>query len=161
MQPITAILSPRRWPVTAFTCGFDAPGAKDERAAAEKVARALNLDWRETDFGEADFWRILPQVAWAMDDPTADYAALMEQLFDFDRIAGLLRAPDFRMVFDAMSAITGPYGHAILEDILGFPKGTVMSRLHYARRRVRDTLIANGAVEGRETPKDEDQGDAA
>jgi RNA polymerase sigma-70 factor, ECF subfamily len=30
---------------------------------------------------------------------------------------------------------------------LRIPKGTVMSRLHYARRRVRDTLIANGAVE--------------
>jgi len=63
-------------PVTAFTCGFDAPGAKDERAQAERVARALNLDWRETRFGEADFWRILPEVAWALDDPTADYAAL-------------------------------------------------------------------------------------
>jgi asparagine synthase (glutamine-hydrolysing) len=63
-------------PVTAFTCGFDAPGAKDERAQAERVARALNLDWRETQFDEADFWRILPQVAWALDDPTADYATL-------------------------------------------------------------------------------------
>jgi asparagine synthase (glutamine-hydrolysing) len=63
-------------PVTTYTCGFDAPDAKDERAAAEKVATALNLDWRETRFGEADFWRILPQVAWALDDPTADYATL-------------------------------------------------------------------------------------
>ena len=63
-------------PVTAYTCGFEAPGAKDERATAERVARALNLDWRETSFGEADFWRILPQVAWALDDPTADYATL-------------------------------------------------------------------------------------
>ena len=63
-------------PVTAFTCGFDAPGARDERAQAERVAAALNLDWRETSFGEEDFWRILPQVAWAMDDPTADYATL-------------------------------------------------------------------------------------
>ncbi|HEY8616553.1 asparagine synthase (glutamine-hydrolyzing) [Phenylobacterium sp.] len=63
-------------PVTAFTCGFDAPGAADERAQAERVARALNLDWRETTFGEADFWRILPEVAWALDDPTADYATL-------------------------------------------------------------------------------------
>jgi asparagine synthase (glutamine-hydrolysing) len=63
-------------PVTAFTCGFEAPGARDERAQAERVARALNLDWRETAFGEADFWRILPQVAWALDDPTADYAVL-------------------------------------------------------------------------------------
>jgi asparagine synthase (glutamine-hydrolysing) len=68
-------------PVTAYTCGFDAPdtgrgGAKDERAQAEKVARALNLDWRETRFTEDDFWRILPEVAWALDDPTADYATL-------------------------------------------------------------------------------------
>ncbi|MFZ3004759.1 MAG: asparagine synthase (glutamine-hydrolyzing), partial [Phenylobacterium sp.] len=63
-------------PVTAFTCGFDAPGARDERGQAERVARALNLDWRETRFDEADFWRILPQVAWALDDPTADYATL-------------------------------------------------------------------------------------
>lgn len=63
-------------PVTAFTCGFEAPGARDERSQAERVARALNLDWRETSFGEEDFWRILPQVAWAMDDPTADYATL-------------------------------------------------------------------------------------
>nr|QQZ49699.1 hypothetical protein JKL49_23025 [Phenylobacterium glaciei] len=63
-------------PVTAFTCGFDAPGARDERAQAERVAKALNLDWRETRFDEADFWRILPQVACALDDPTADYATL-------------------------------------------------------------------------------------
>jgi len=63
-------------PVTAYTCGFDTPGAKDERAQAERVAGALDLDWRETTFGEADFWRIAPEVAWALDDPTADYATL-------------------------------------------------------------------------------------
>ena len=63
-------------PVVAFTCGFDAPGAADERAGAERVARALNLDWRETTFGEQDFWEIAPQVAWALDDPTTDYATL-------------------------------------------------------------------------------------
>ena len=67
-------------PVTAYTCGFiPAPGqapVRDERAQAEKVAQALNLDWREVSFGEEDFWRILPQVAGALDDPTADYAVL-------------------------------------------------------------------------------------
>ena len=63
-------------PVTAYTCGFKGPGAKDERTGAERVARALNLDWRETSFGEADFWRVLPEVAWALDDPTTDYATL-------------------------------------------------------------------------------------
>ena len=57
-------------------------------------------------------------------DPVADYAALMETLFDF---AAIRRAVDggFRMVFDAMSAVTGPYAHEILERRLGFPAGTV------------------------------------
>lgn len=63
-------------PVVGFTCGFDAPGARDERAQAERVARSLNLDWRETTFTEEDFWALAPQVAWALDDPTADYATL-------------------------------------------------------------------------------------
>ncbi len=63
-------------PVVAYTCGFDSPDARDERAQAERVARALNLDWRETLFTEDDFWAIAPRVAWAMDDPVADYATL-------------------------------------------------------------------------------------
>jgi asparagine synthase (glutamine-hydrolysing) len=63
-------------PVVAWTCGFDAPGARDERAAAERLAKALNLDWRETTFGEEDFWRLLPGVVDALDEPTSDYAAL-------------------------------------------------------------------------------------
>jgi len=68
-------------PVTAFTCGFTPPkgedwSAKDERGQAERVAQALNLDWHEVAFAEEDFWRLLPKVAWALDDPTTDYAAL-------------------------------------------------------------------------------------
>jgi phosphoglucomutase len=41
-------------------------------------------------------------------DPVADYAELLESLFDFERIAALLARPDFRMRFDAMHAVTGP-----------------------------------------------------
>lgn len=63
-------------PVVAYTCGFDAEGARDERAQAERVARQLKLDWNNVSFGEEDFWAIAPQVAWAMDDPVADYACL-------------------------------------------------------------------------------------
>jgi len=68
-------------PTTAFTCGFDdaslaAHGAADERGPAERVARALDLDWRETRFGAEDFWRIAPKVALALDDPTTDFACL-------------------------------------------------------------------------------------
>ena len=60
-------------------------------------------------------------------DPVADYAELLESLFDFDRIARLLASPDFRMRFDAMHAVTGPYALAILEGRLGAPAGTVVN----------------------------------
>ena len=59
-------------------------------------------------------------------DPVADYAALMQTLFDFDAIAGLFKS-GFKMKFDGMGAITGPYAHRIFEDILGSAKGTVMN----------------------------------
>jgi len=59
-------------------------------------------------------------------DPVADYAALMETLFDFDAIRALF-ASGFRMKFDAMHAITGPYATDIIEGKLGAPKGTVIN----------------------------------
>ena len=60
-------------------------------------------------------------------DPVADYAALMEHLFDFDRIRQLFDSGLFSMRFDAMHAITGPYGKRILEDMLGAEPGTVIN----------------------------------
>ena len=57
-------------------------------------------------------------------DPVADYAALMETLFDFPAIRAMF-AGGFRMSFDAMSAVTGPYAQEILETRLGAPVGTV------------------------------------
>jgi phosphoglucomutase len=57
-------------------------------------------------------------------DPVADYAALMQTLFDFDAIRGLF-ASGFTMTFDSLHAVTGPYAKAILEGMLGAPAGTV------------------------------------
>lgn len=58
-------------------------------------------------------------------DPVADYAALMESLFDFPAIRAMF-AGGFRMRMDSMCAITGPYAVEILENRLGAPKGTVV-----------------------------------
>ncbi len=59
-------------------------------------------------------------------DPVSDYADLMEQLFDFDQIRALFKS-GFRMRFDAMHAVTGPYAREILENRLGAPAGTVVN----------------------------------
>ncbi|TIS59715.1 alpha-D-glucose phosphate-specific phosphoglucomutase [Mesorhizobium sp.] len=56
-------------------------------------------------------------------DPVADYAELMESLFDFEALRRLFKS-GFRMRFDAMHAVTGPYAKEILENRLGAPEGT-------------------------------------
>jgi asparagine synthase (glutamine-hydrolysing) len=63
-------------PVHAFTVGFTTGNVADERAQARAVARSLGAEHVEVEFREADFWRLLPEIARAMDDPAADYAVL-------------------------------------------------------------------------------------
>ncbi len=59
-------------------------------------------------------------------DPVADYAELMESLFDFAAIRTMLSG-GFRLCFDAMHAVTGPYAREILEKRLGAPTGSVIN----------------------------------
>jgi phosphoglucomutase len=84
-----------------------------------KILEGTGFDLR--DLGEQRAGETTIEVV----DPVATYAALMERLFDFDRIASLLKS-GFRMRFDAMNAVTGPYAKEILERRLGAPAGTVV-----------------------------------
>ena len=59
-------------------------------------------------------------------DPVAIYLGLMESLFDFAAIKAMFR-DGFTIKFDAMSAVTGPYAKAILEDALGAAPGSVIN----------------------------------
>ncbi|MEN9273887.1 MAG: alpha-D-glucose phosphate-specific phosphoglucomutase, partial [Gloeomargarita sp. DG02_4_bins_56] len=59
-------------------------------------------------------------------DAVQDYAELMQKLFDFDRLKELLSNGTFRLCFDAMNAVTGPYARRIFEQMLGAPEGTVI-----------------------------------
>ena len=54
------------------------------------------------------------------------HAEMMRRLFDFGAIGDLF-ASGFRMRFDAMHAVTGPYARTILEEELGAPPGTVVN----------------------------------
>ncbi len=89
-------------------------------ARTKTIDRWLTIDADDIDLdtlGETRMGDMVVEVV----DPVADYAALMEQLFDFAAI----RAAGLTMAFDAMSAVTGPYATEILERRLGFAPGTV------------------------------------
>ncbi len=106
-------------------------GPAPERITEAIYARTKEIDeFRIVEAPDVDLDKIgtadLAGMTVEMIDPVADYAALMETLFDFDAIAAMFKG-GFRMAFDAMSAVTGPYAQAILETRLGAPVGTVMN----------------------------------
>lgn len=59
-------------------------------------------------------------------DSVTDYAEMLEGLFDFAAIRKLF-ADGFKVRFDSMSAVSGPYAKRIIEDILGAPSGSVVN----------------------------------
>ena len=107
--------------------GGPAPEKVTEAIAARTrtIDRYLTLDTPDVALdaiGRTTLGRMTVDVI----DPVADYAALMESLFDFPALRALF-AGGFRMRFDAMHAITGPYAREILERRLGAPAGTVVN----------------------------------
>ena len=99
----------------------DAVYQRTQEISAYRIIEAADIDLGQLgEFHVGD-------MAVSIIDPVADHAELLESLFDFDRIAALLARPDFRMRFDAMHAVNGPYAKAILEDRLGAPAGTVVN----------------------------------
>lgn len=77
-----------------------------------------------SNIGHAEVAGMTVQVV----DPVSDYSDLMQTLFDFKVIRGLFRS-GFRMRFDAMHAVTGPYATMILQNLLGAPSGTVQNSI--------------------------------
>ena len=59
-------------------------------------------------------------------DSLSDYANLMQNIFDFNKIRELLTS-DFKFIFDAMNGVTGPYAKLIFEEILKAPSGSVIN----------------------------------
>ncbi|NOC83125.1 alpha-D-glucose phosphate-specific phosphoglucomutase [Ruegeria sp. HKCCD6228] len=116
-----------------FGVKFNAPngGPAPEKITDEIFARTQQIteykiaEEDACDFDEPGRFR-LGKTQIDVVDPVADYEALMQELFDFDAIRTLF-ANGFRICFDAMHAVTGPYAKRILEGALGAPAGSVIN----------------------------------
>ncbi|MDQ0136277.1 phosphoglucomutase [Neorhizobium galegae] len=96
----------------------DAIFARSKVIDTYKIAEVADLDLDA--IGTFDVAGMAVEVI----DPVADYAELMEQLFDFPSIRSLI-ASGVNVVIDSMGAVTGPYARQILENRLGAPEGSV------------------------------------
>ncbi|MCX8282417.1 alpha-D-glucose phosphate-specific phosphoglucomutase [Phyllobacterium sp. 0TCS1.6C] len=106
-------------------------GPAPEKITEAIFARSRSIDeYRIADAPDVDIDTIGRQTLADMEidviDPVADYAELMETLFDFDAIRALIKS-GFTLRFDSMHAVTGPYGKEILEKRLGAPDGTCLN----------------------------------
>ncbi len=104
-------------------------GPAPEHVTEAIFARTQTIDrWLSVEAADIDLDTIGSSKIGGMSvtviDPVADYAALMESLFDFPAIRTAVEC-GFSMAFDAMHAVTGPYAVELLERRLGFPAGTV------------------------------------
>ncbi len=106
-------------------------GPAPESLTARIHARTTEIsEYRITDAAAVDLTRLGTTTVGAtvveVIDPVADYRALMETIFDFPAIRAMF-ADGFRIHFDAMSAVTGPYALEILEGALGAAPGSVVN----------------------------------
>ncbi|MBB3317261.1 phosphoglucomutase [Rhizobium sp. BK181] len=105
-------------------------GPAPEKITDAIYARTKVIDtYKIADFADVNLDRIgkdeLPGgMILSVLDSVEDYTALMEELFDFPAIRNLISL-GFRIAFDAMSAVTGPYAKEIFENRLGAPSGSV------------------------------------
>jgi len=116
-----------------FGVKFNMPngGPAPESVTEAMYARTQSLtEYRIVESQDVDLGRIgrtsIAGMVVDVVDPVADYAALMEGLFDFAAIRAMF-AGGFRMRMDSMCAVTGPYAVEILEKRLGAAAGTCVN----------------------------------
>ena len=87
-----------------------------------KTADIPDLDLK--DVGSKTYGSLEVEIV----DSTADYVQMLQEIFDFPLIKEFLQShKDFKVLFDALHGVTGPYGVAIFEKELGLPSGSTQN----------------------------------
>jgi phosphoglucomutase len=107
-------------------------GPAPEKDTNAFYQRSLALDSYKTALiADIDLDRIgtqqIDNLSITIIDPVADYAELMQSIFDFNLLKQSISSGYITLLFDAMHAITGPYAKRILVDILGATPDSVIN----------------------------------
>lgn len=100
-----------------------------------------HVEWNDEVAGEGEFAPAAPPAALGVPDAEAERGELREAV-----MRAVAALPDDARRTLLLREVHG-LSYAEIAKALEIPKGTVMSRLHHARRRVRELLVEAGAVE--------------
>lgn len=87
-----------------------------------KIADVPEIDLK--DIGTRTYGSLEVEII----DSTADYVSFLKDIFDFPLIKSFFEThKDFKLLFDALHGVTGPYGVAIFEKELGLPSSSTQN----------------------------------
>jgi phosphoglucomutase len=97
--------------------------AKTKTISSYKVLEAPAVDLSKV--GDTTYGPLKVSII----DSVKDYLELLETIFDFKLIKSFLQShkTDFRVLFDGLHGVTGPYAKAILLDRLGLPESSTQN----------------------------------
>ncbi|KAG7001925.1 hypothetical protein G7Y79_00030g064580 [Physcia stellaris] len=112
-----------------LTNGAPAPESVTNKIFA--TAKSLT-EYKIADIPDVDLSKIGTQKYGPIEveiiDSTADYVEMLKDIFDFPLIKSFLEShSDFKVLFDALNGVTGPYGVAIFEKELGLPSSSTQN----------------------------------
>ncbi|KAI8365180.1 uncharacterized protein BYT42DRAFT_550082 [Radiomyces spectabilis] len=113
-----------------YNCSNGGPAPESVTNRIYEISKTLqNLEI--ADIPKVDFSQLGTQhigdLTLEVIDGVKDYVEYMKTIFDFDEIRTFFKNnKDFKMLFDGMNGVTGPYGYRLFVEELGLPESSVM-----------------------------------
>ncbi|KAI8342308.1 hypothetical protein BC941DRAFT_412405 [Chlamydoabsidia padenii] len=86
-----------------------------------KIANVPNVDFSKLGTQQAG------DLTVEVIDGVADYIDMLKTIFDFDAIKEFFKNnKNYKVLFDGMNGVTGPYGYRLFVEELGLPESSVM-----------------------------------
>jgi phosphoglucomutase len=113
-----------------YNCSNGGPAPESVTNRIYEISKGIK-ELRLADVPKVDFSQLGTQTVGNLTieviDGVDDYVALMKSIFDFDAIKQFFAAnKEFKMLFDGMNGVTGPYGYRLFVEEFGLPESSVM-----------------------------------
>ncbi|EIE89694.1 hypothetical protein G6F46_003598 [Rhizopus delemar] len=114
-----------------YNCSNGGPAPESVTDKIYEITKTIKELKLATDVPHIDFSQLGTQAVGDMTieiiDGVDDYVELMKDIFDFDAIKGFFAEnKDFKILFDGMNGVTGPYGYRLFVEEFGLPESSVM-----------------------------------
>ncbi|KAG1382676.1 hypothetical protein G6F61_002053 [Rhizopus arrhizus] len=114
-----------------YNCSNGGPAPESVTDKIYEITKTIKELTLATDVPPIDFSQLGTQTVGDMTieiiDGVDDYVELMKDIFDFDAIKDFFaKNKDFKILFDGMNGVTGPYGYRLFVEEFGLPESSVM-----------------------------------